>query len=172
MARKKKVSAPESASAEAIAATTVVEQAPKKRGGRPKGSKNKTKKSATKKSDAPMRYDAKTKAKILAAAKGKSIAEAHIAAVGAGYRGTAASLYQMLRNSGMTGKKKRGRPKGSMKASVATPTVRRGPGRPAKAAGSLHGGLGDIESIVSREVQGRINAAARAAIAELQKLIK
>lgn len=166
MARKKKETTPEIASSEETPVTTVVEETPKKKGGRPKGSKNKTKKPAAKKSDAPMRYDAKTKAKILAAAKGKSIAEAHIAAVGAGYRGTAASLYQMLRNSGMIGKKKRGRPKGSKNA------TRRGPGRPPKATTQLHGGLGDIESIVSREVQDRINAAARAAIAELQKLIK
>ena len=64
----------------------------KKKGGRPKGPKNKKSVPKTR-AGAGMRYDAKIKAKILAAAKGKFLAEAHAAAVGAGYRGNAARLY-------------------------------------------------------------------------------
>lgn len=141
----------------------------KKKGGRPKGSKNKTKGVRKVKTGAGFRYDDKTKAKILGAAKGKPLAEAHVAAVGVGYSGTAASLYQMLYNAGKK-KGKRGRPKGSKNtAQVKTVVSAKPRGRPAKAN---VGGLGAIDEIVTREVQSRINAAARAAITELQKLIK
>src|SRR5437868_319828 len=53
-----------------------------KRSGRPKGSKNKKAKSR-------MRYDSATKAKIIAAAKGKNLADAHAAAQEVGYKGSA-----------------------------------------------------------------------------------
>ena len=175
MPRKKKDAASESVPVAASPAPTEA-SAPtksKKPGGRPKGSKNKIKKSAAK-STGPMRYDAAIKAKILAAAKGKPLAAAHAAAIGVGYLGTPASLYQMLRNAGVTGKKgkKPGRPKGSKNSPKAAPTIRRGPGRPPKAAAQVSGGLSAIEQIVARDVQSRVNAAARAAIAELEKLIK
>jgi hypothetical protein len=143
-----------------------------KKSGRPMGVKNPKVRKSSPKAGAGKRYDSEIKAKILEAAKGKSIAEAHVAAVGVGYHGTAASLYQMLRNAGKK-KSKPGRPKGSTNRArpVGRPPIAKRAGRPAKAAG-LGGGLGAIDSIVSREVQGRINAAAKAAIAELQKLIK
>jgi hypothetical protein len=150
------------------ASTTVSANSAKKKGGRPKGSKNKSKRAPKLKAGPGLRYDAKAKARILAAAAGKSIAEAHVAAVGVGYRGTAASLYQMLRNAGKK-KGKRGRPKGSK--NTPPEIAPRRPGRPAKNS-ALGGSLGAIDSIVSREVQSRINAAAKAAIKELQKLIK
>lgn len=141
---------------------TKPEAEPKKKAGRPKGKAKKAKATRIKKATPGMRYDAKTKAKILDAAKGKPLAEAHVAAVGAGYRGTAASLYQMLYALGKKKSKgKRGRPAGS-KNKKSAPV----------ASKVLSNGLGAIESIVARDVQTRVNAAARAAIAELQKLIK
>jgi len=177
MPRKKKDTAPESGAAPVESAPAPTEPSAstpaKKSPGKPKVRK-KTAKKPRKSAKAPMRYDAAIKAKILAAAKGKPLAAAHAAAIGVGYMGTPASLYQMLRNAGVTGKKRKkpGRPKSSKNAPKTAPTVRRGPGRPPKASAQLNGRLSAIEQIVSRDVQRRVNAAARAAIAELKKLIK
>ena len=172
MPRKKKDSSPATTAVESLptptepAAAAQAKPVKKKKGGRPKGSKNK------KSAKAPKRYDPAVKAKILVAATGKPLSEGFAAAKKAGYRGSAPSLYMMLRNAGATGKKKRGRPQGSKNSPKTAPTIRRGPGRPAKSTVQSNGsGLGEIDRIVTREVQSRINAAARAAIAELQKLI-
>ena len=165
MPREKKATESVTAETAPVAEVAPAAQA-KKRAGRPRGSKNKP--ATARKPKAPKRYPASVKAKILSAAQGKPLAEAHKAALKAGYNGSAASLYQMIYNARK--KSKRGRPKGAKKALVAVSTIRRGPGRP-KSAAQLDG-LGEIDQIVSRLVQSRVNAAARAAIAELEKLIK
>ena len=147
---------------EKAAAEAVAEKSVKKKAGRPKGSKNK-RQARRVKGGAGKRYDAETKAAILAATEGKSLAEAHIAAVEAGYKGSPASLYQMIHNAKKK-KGKRGRPKGS-KNIVSTP-------KPDRLVKPSNNGLSAIDTIISREVQSRINAAANDAIRELEKLIK
>ena len=99
-------------------------------------------------------YDPKTKAAILAAAKGKKLKLAYEAAKDAGYKGGMQSLYMMLRNSGVTRRKRRNT------AAAAEPVVR---------SSTQHPGLSDIGAVIEAEIQARVKAALAVAIAELQK---
>lgn len=107
-------------------------------------------------------YDAETKSTILkvvsqARKSGRTWAQAHEAAKKLGYKGGLASLILFAgRKSSGRGP---GRPKGSTTKAKLVRTT-------------LGGDLSEIDSIVARSVQTRVNAAARAAIRELKKLIK
>lgn len=154
MPRKRKdIASPESTTADQMSApTTAVVAKPKHKGGRPKGSKNKP---TVKKARGRMRYDAATKAKIIAVTKGKKLAVAHAAAKKVGYKGSAASLYQML--YALKGKK-RGRP------AMAAKWL----GRPRKAASTaqIHG-IKPIEQLVDQLVRERVRNALNDAIKAL-----
>jgi hypothetical protein len=113
-------------------------------------------------------YDAETKSTILdvvaqARKSNRTWSQAHAVAKKVGYKG---GLVSLMLFAGKKGKGK-GRGPGRSKGSKAGRRL----GRPAKTE-TLNGSLGAIDQIVSREVQTRINAAARAAIRELKKLIK
>ena len=138
------------------------------------------------------RYDPAVREKIIAAvkearAKGEKFDAQYEAAKAAGYKGKPASLRVLISSAGLT--KRRGRKRGPKpgvkrgpgrppKAAVAKrgpgrpPKVaaKRGPGRPPKAAAAKNG-LGEIDAIIRREVSVRINAAVDAAI-EALKYIK
>ena len=150
------------------ASPTDTETTGKRMAGRPKGAKGKANKKLSVKP--PKRYDPELKAKILAASEGKSIVDAHKAAQEIGYKGTAQSLYQMMRNSGVKGGTRRGRPKGS-KNKLAAALGGRRPGRPAKVSLNFRG-LSDVERIVQLEVESRLKAAQLAAITAFDSALK
>ena len=98
-------------------------------------------------------YDPKTKAAILAAAKGKKLKVAYEAAKEVGYKGSMQSLYVMLRNSGVT------RRKHNKTKVAAKPIVK----------AKQDTGLSEIDKLIETEVQARVKVALAVAIAELQK---
>ena len=98
-------------------------------------------------------YDPKTKVAILAAAKGKKMAEAHEAARAAGYKGGVQSLYIMLRSSGVKWRKRR------KTAATQEPL-----------ALSNGSGLVEIQRAIEVVVQARVRAAIALAIEKLQSI--
>ena len=114
-------------------------------------------------------YNAGTKAAIIEAVRNarkakKSWAEACLAAKEAGYKGTLPGLEQLLRRAGLI--RRRGRKPGRKPAvNVAAGIVKRGPGRPPKAAG-----LDGIEAMISELIKARVKAVLDKAIAALENL--
>ena len=98
-------------------------------------------------------YAPKTRAAILAAAKGKKLKEAHEAAKKAGYKGGMQSLYVMLRNSGVTRRKRR--------KSVAAP---------APVVLVNGSGLVEIQGAIEAAVQARVKATIEGVIEKLRRL--
>jgi hypothetical protein len=110
-------------------------------------------------------YNRKTKVAIIRAVEtarkaGKTWNEAHAAAIKAGHKGNLRNLLKMLYKSGI--KTSRRRRKAAAAAIPMAPVIKRGPGRPPKAAG-----MDGLEALVNKLVRERAAVALDQAVAAL-----
>jgi hypothetical protein len=97
----------------------------------------------------------------------KTWAEAHAAAMEAGFKGRVQNLMRMINRAGVKVAKRRGRKPGRKPA--AAPIQKRGPGRPRKAKVGRPKGVGSIEAMIERLVIERVRGVLDRAIAVLER---